>query len=146
MQIIAENRRAKFDYQILETFEAGIELEGLEVKSAKNSRMGLAGSYAIIRNGEAWLLNAQIPAYQPNNTPKDYDLLRKRRLLLRKNEIASLANRLKEKGLSLIPLRAFVKRNLIKIELGLARPRKKHDKREILKKRAAYREMREMKK
>jgi SsrA-binding protein len=142
METIAENRRARFDYEISETIDAGIELRGFEVKSAKAGRLNLAGSRVIIKQNEAWLLNSQIPPYQPNNTPKDYDQGRSRRLLLRKEEIKSLIGRLKSKSAFLIPLRAYVKNNLIKIELGLGRVRKKSDKREVLKKRAAEREMR----
>lgn len=142
MNVLSENRRARFDYEILETYEAGIELRGFEVKSAKLGRMQLAGSHAIIRGNEVWLLNSQIPPYQPNNTPKDYDHGRTRRLLLRSDEIKSLEGKLHQKSVSLIPLKAYAKKNLIKIELGIARAKKKHDKREALKKRAADREIR----
>ena len=141
MDTIAENRRVKFDYEVLEKFESGIELLGLEVKSAKAGRLNLAGSHALFKNNQAWLLNSQIPPYQPKNTPQSYDPSRTRRLLLHKDEIASLAGKLREK-LSLIPMRAYVKNNIIKIELGIARPRKKQDKRELLKRRSAEREMR----
>ncbi len=138
---LAENGRARFDYEILETYEAGIALTGQEVKSAKSGRMNLAGSYAVFRDGELWLLNSQIPAYQPKNAPADYDPARSRRLLLHRKEIDALIGKLKNKSVSLIPLRAYVKKNFIKIELGLGRARKKHDKREFLKKRAVEREM-----
>jgi SsrA-binding protein len=141
MKTIAENRRARFDYEISDTLEAGMELKGLEVKSAKAGRFNIAGSRVVIRQGEAWLLNSQIPPYQPNNTPADYDPGRTRRLLLRKEEIAGLIGKLKSKSVFLIPLRAYIKNNLIKIELGLGKSRKKSDKREILKKRTAEREM-----
>ena len=151
MKALSENRRARFDYEISETIKAGIELRGFEVKSAKLGRMQLAGSYAIIRGGsprrslrrsagEAWLLNSQIPPYQPKNMPPDYDPGRSRRLLLHSDEIASLQGKLKEK-LTLVPLRVLLEKNLIKIELGLGKSRKKSDKRELLKKRAAEREM-----
>lgn len=143
MKPFAENRRGRFDYEILETYEAGIELRGTEVKSVKNGRMNLSGSHAIIRSNEAWLLNADIPSYQPKNSPPDYDPKRTRKLLLHQSEIKGLLGKLHEKGLSLIPLTAYAKKGFIKIELGLGRSRKKHDKREILKKRATEREMRE---
>lgn len=139
--IIAENRRAKFDYEILERFEAGIELTGQEVKSAKNGKLELAGSYAVLRGGEAWLTNATIPAYQPKNAPPDYDPGRSRRLLLRRDEIRALTGRLHEKGLTLVPLNARLKHGFIKIGLGLGRSRKKSDKRELLRRRTAEREM-----
>lgn len=139
---IAENRRARFDYEIGKTHEAGIELRGHEVKSAKTGRMGLVGSYAVIQKGEAWLVNAQIPPYQPGNTPEGYEPGRSRRLLLRAEEIGELTGALKQKSFALIPLRAYTKRGLVKIELGLGRARKKSDKREYLKKRVHEREMR----
>ncbi len=142
MKILSENRRARFDYEVLENFEAGIELSGQEVKSAKSGRLNLSASYAVIKNGEVWLLNSEIPAYQPKNAPIDYDSKRTRRLLLRSPEIKSLTGRLNEKGLALVALNSHLKKNLIKIELGLARSRKKHDKREALKKKAIEREIR----
>jgi len=152
MEHIAENRRARFDYEIKETLEAGIELKGFEVKSAKGGQFNLAGSHALIRaaphsslrrsgGGELWLLNSQIPAYQPKNAPADYDPKRLRRLLLHSEEIKRLAVIVKDKKFSLIPLRAYIKNNLIKIELGVGRPQKKSDKREVLKKRTHEREM-----
>ena len=152
MRVISENRRARFDYEILETFEAGIELTGQEVKSAKNGRLNLTGSYAVIRsprrslgrsagNRETWLINADIPAYQPKNAPVDYDSKRSRRLLLHESEIKNLAHKLHEKGLNLLPLEAHLKRGFIKITLGLGKSRKKSDKRELLKKRAHEREI-----
>ena len=144
METIAENRRARFDYEILETFEAGIELKGFEVKSAKAGRMQLAGSHALVRGNELWLLNAHIPAYQPKNAPPDYDPGRSRRLLLHAKEIKRIAGQLKEKKMSIIPLGAYVKKNFLKIELGLGRLKSKTDKRESLKKRDARREMREI--
>lgn len=142
MDNIAENRKARFDYEILETFEAGIELKGFEAKSAKGGLMQIAGAHVLIRGNEAWLVNCQIPPYQPKNSPADYDPSRTRRLLLHAQEIKRLAGLLKEKKASLTALRAYVKNNLVKIELGLGKPRKKSDKREVLKKQSARREMR----
>lgn len=139
---LAENRRARFDYEILESYEAGLELSGQEVKSVKEGKMQISGSYVLIRGGEAWLTNSVIPPYQPKNTPPNYDPARSRRLLLRKEEIKNLGGRLREKVFSLLPLRVYTKRGFIKVELGLGRSRKKRDKRELLKKRAAEREMR----
>lgn len=137
---VAENRRARFDYEISEKFDAGIELLGFEVKSAKAGRMQIAGSYVLIRDGQAQLLNSQIPPYQPKNTPAEYDPGRTRHLLLHKKEIAELTGRLREK-FSLIPLRVYLKNGFVKIELGLGKPRKKSDKRDLLKKRTAEREI-----
>jgi SsrA-binding protein len=145
METLAENSRARFDYDIREIYEAGIALKGYEVKSVKGGHMGLAGGYALVRDGEVWLINAAIPPHQPYNTPPDYDPNHARRLLLTKKEIAYLEGALRQKSASLIPLRAHVKHNLVKIELGLGIARKKHDKRELLKKRAASREIRETK-
>jgi SsrA-binding protein len=150
-KIIAENRRARFDYEITEKFEAGIELQGHEVKSAKSGQMGLNGSYAVIqknslrptRRTELWLLNASIPPYQPKNTPVSYDPARSRRLLLNASEIAKLAGRVKEKYI-IVPLQAEIRHGLVKIILGVARPRKTRDKREYLKKRDAQKEMRQI--
>ncbi len=141
MKIITENKRAKYDYEILETYEAGIELKGFEVKSIKNGRINLAGSYAIIRNDEAWLLNADIPAYQPKNAPPDYDSKITRRLLLKKSEIKNLIGRIHEQGLTLIPIKVYTKKQKIKLEIGLAKSRKKFDKRELIKKRDIKREI-----
>ena len=141
-KLIAENRRARFDYDILETYEAGIELLGQEVKSVKGGRCNLSGAYAILRGGEVVLLNAEIPAYQPKNAPADYDPSRTRRLLLRRDEIRGLVGKLHQKSLTLIPLDMHAKRGLIKVALGLCRSRKKHDKREVLKKRTVEKEMR----
>lgn len=142
MHTLAENRRARLDYEIQDAFESGIELLGLEVKSVRAGRMQLQGSYVKIRDNEAWLVNAEISPYQSRNTPPDYDPKRTRRLLLHHKETARLVGKLYEKGRLLIPLRAYLKRNLIKLELGLGRSRKKIDKREILKKRAALRDIR----
>ena len=138
---LAENRRARFDYDIEETFEAGIELAGYEVASVKRGHLELAGSYAIIRGGEIWLVNATIPPYQPKNMKEEYDPTRARRLLLHKEEIQALTGKLAEKGRNLIPLHAFVKKGLVKLELGLGRSRKKGDKRDLLKKRDIERDI-----
>ena len=142
METIAENRRARFDYDFAETREAGIALLGHEVKSAKGGKFQIAGARVLIRGGEAWLVNSHIPPYQPKNTPAEYEEDRSRRLLLTKDEIKSLTGALQEKGMSLIPLRVYLKHGLIKIELGLGRSRKKSDKREAVKKRSHDREMR----
>lgn len=141
MNDIAVNRRAYFDYEILETYEAGIELFGFEVKAVKTGHINLAGSYAVIRNSEAWLLNATIPAYQPKNTPPDYDPTRSRRLLLHKSEIKELIGKAAQKGLTIVPLKVYTKRGRVKILVGLAKHRKKADKREVIKRREAEREI-----
>ena len=144
MSLLAENKRAKYDYNILETYEAGIELLGFEVKSIKSGRINLSGSYVVIKENQAWLINADIPPYQPKNMPEDYDSKRTRRLLLKRAEINTLVGKTHEKGLTLIPLKVYTKNasGRIKIEFGLGRSRKKADKREVIKKRSTEKEMR----
>ncbi|HUY69678.1 MAG TPA: SsrA-binding protein SmpB [Candidatus Tyrphobacter sp.] len=137
----AKNRRAFFDYEILEKHEAGLELLGFEVKAIKTGHINLAGAYVIIRGNEAELINADIPPYQPLNTPSGYDPKRGRRLLLSKEEIKRLSGKSQEKGLTLIPLRVYTKRGFVKLELALGRSRKKTDKRELIKKRDVEREI-----
>lgn len=139
---IAENRRARFDYEILEKIEAGIVLSGFEVKSAKLGRLNLAGSYGRISKGQVFLFNAAIQPFPGANVPTSYDPNQERVLLLNKKQIRELAGKLEEKRFTLVPLRAFITRNLVKIELGLARSKKKEDKREAIKKRDTERDMR----
>ncbi|MDP3052341.1 MAG: SsrA-binding protein SmpB [bacterium] len=141
--IISTNKRAYFDYKILEAYEAGIELLGFEVKAIKTGHINLAGSYAVIKDNQLWLLNADIPAYQPKNTPAGYDQRRTRRLLLKTAEINNLSGKTKEKGLTLVPLKVYTKNRRIKIEIGLAKSKKEFDKRETIKKREAQRQIRE---
>lgn len=142
MDTIAENRRARFDYEITEQYEAGIELKGYEVKSAKGGRFQVVGSHVLIRGNEAWLINSHIPPYQPKNMPTDYEEDRARRLLLSKDEIKELQGILQNKSQHVVALRAYIKKGYIKIELGLGRTRNKSDKREVLKKRSHQREIR----
>lgn len=139
---IAENRRARFDYEISQTYEAGIELKGYEVKSAKGGRFQVAGAHVLIRGGEAWLVNSHVPPYQAGNMPPDYEEDRARRLLLSKGEIKELQGSLIDKSQHVIPLSAYLKQGLVKLELGLGRSRKKSDKREVIKKRSHQREIR----
>jgi len=141
MPTLATNPRAKFDYHILETFEAGLVLFGHEVKAIKNNQMSLKGSYITIKNEEAWLINAQISLYQPKNTPNDYDPIRTRKLLLNKKEIKSLIGRIKQRGLTLVPLRVYTKHSRIKLGFGLGQGKKKIDKREKIKKRETDRKI-----
>ena len=138
---LAENKRAYYNYEILEKFEAGISLLGQEVKSIRLSRINLAGAYVVLRKNEVFLIGANIPAYQPKNAPADYKPERSRKLLLKKTEIKYLIGKTKERGLTLIPLKVYTKKGKIKIEFGMARGRKKGDKREVIKKRDTEREM-----
>jgi len=141
MAFLAENRKARFDYQILESVEAGIELLGIEVKAIRAGQANLTGSFALIRGGELWLTNADIPPYQAKNTAPEYDPKKTRRLLVSKEEIQTLANRLQSEHLTIVPLKLYNKGGLIKIELGLARGKKKADKRETIKRRDVSREV-----
>ncbi len=141
MKIVATNRKAYHDYEILETYEAGIVLKGTEVKSAKNGRINLKDSYAKIENGEVFLINAHISPYSHGNV-YNHDPRRTRKLLLHKKEIMRLYGKVKEKGLTLIPLKAYIKNGKIKIELGLCKGKKVYDKRAEIKKRDLEREMR----
>ena len=139
--VFSENRRARFDYEILETFEAGLVLNGSEVKSIKTGKANIAGSFAVIRGNEAFLLGADIPPYQPKNTPAGYDPTRTRKLLLTAKEIKYLAGKARADKLTLVPLKLYNKRGLVKLELALARGKKKSDKRETIKKREVKREI-----
>lgn len=142
-----DNRKAFFNFEILETLEAGIELLGFEVKAIKNGRASLDGAYIIVRGREAFLMKSHITPFQQNNTPKEYDPLRNRKLILHKEEIKKLADIESEKGKSIIPLALYNNKNRIKVEIGIARGKKKFDKRESIKKRETDREIqREFKK
>ena len=138
----AENRKAYFNYEILEKYEAGIELLGTEVKSVRNGKMSLEGAFVIVRGGEVYLINSNIPPYQVKNSPKDYDPLRNRKLLLTKKEIAELAGNEKNKSLTIVPISVYNKNRKIKIEIALVKGKKKFDKRETIKKRDTDREIR----
>ena len=142
MSHYAENRKARFNYEILEKYEAGIELLGVEVKSVRGGQMSLEGAFVIVRGGEAYLINANIPPYQVKNTPKDYDSLRNRRILLTKKEIIELAGSEKNKSLTIVPISVYNKGRKIKVEIALVKGKKKFDKRETLKKRDTDREIR----
>ena len=138
----AENRKARFNYEILEKYEAGIELLGVEVKSVRGGQMSLEGAFIIVRGGEVFLINSNIPPYQVKNSPKDYDALRNRKLLLTKKEIAELAGSEKNKSLTIVPISVYNKNRKIKVSIALVKGKKKFDKRETLKKRDIDREIR----
>lgn len=131
----ATNSKANFDYEILETIEAGIVLEGHEVKAIKTGKASIKGSYVKIFNQETYLVGATISPYQPVNTPKNYDPQRSRKLLLKKEEISSLVDKSQAERTTLIPLKLYAKKNKIKLLIGIARSKKKYDKREVIKKR-----------
>lgn len=135
------NKKAHFDYEILETFEAGIELLGFEVKSILAGNANLEGGRVIIRGGEVFLVGVTIPPYQQHNTPKEYEPDRTRKLLLHKKEISYLFGKHRERGLTLIPIKLYNKGRKIKLSFGVARGKKKYDKREDIKKRETKRKI-----
>ena len=134
------NRKARHEYEILETFEAGIALSGTEVKSVRQGKASIGESYADIRGGEVWLVGAHISPYEQGSYA-NRDPLRDRRLLLHGKEIHRLTGKVVEKGLTLVPLRLYLKGPWVKVELGLARGRKARDKRAAIKERDLKREM-----
>jgi SsrA-binding protein len=140
-KLVAQNKKARHDYSIDETFEAGIVLTGTEVKSLRQGRASLIDAYAAVQDGELWMLGAHIPEYTEgtwnNHTPR-----RARKLLMHKAEIVKLTVKLKEGGLALIPLQLYFKDGHAKVELGLGKGRKSYDKRQVLAKRDADNEMR----
>ena len=135
MATLVEHPRAKFDYELLETYEAGLELHGHEVKALRKHAGSLLGSHVIVRGGEAFLVGATIPPYQAGNTPKEYESGRARRLLLSKKEIRELADKEGTKGLTIVPLSVYNKGKVLKLSLAVARGKKTFDKREVIKKR-----------
>ena len=139
---LIEHKKARLNYEILNEFEAGLELLGHEVKALRQKLGKLEGSHVVVRGGEAYLVGAHIPPYQPKNTPPEYDPDRSRRLLLNKKELAELVGIEGQKGLTIVPLRVYNKGRNLKLAIGIARGRKQYDKRQVLKKRDTEREMR----
>ncbi|MBU1102745.1 SsrA-binding protein SmpB [Patescibacteria group bacterium] len=129
------NRHAHYEYEILDKYEAGLALSGFEVKSIRSGHISLQGAYVVIKNREAFLINANVPAYQSQNTPAGYEPTRSRKLLLHRAEISSLIGKTKQPGLTLVPLRVYTKSGKLKLEFALARGKKAFDKREKIKKR-----------
>ena len=140
-KLVASNRRARFEYEILDTFEAGLVLLGPEVKSLRAGRANLSDSYATIRGGEAWLLNAHISPYEQAGRAGP-DPLRERKLLLHRSEIARLSGKVRERGFTLIPLRMYFRDGRAKVELALARGKRAYDKRETIRRREEERSVR----
>lgn len=134
------NRRAHHKYQILDRFEAGIKLTGPEVKSVKGGRMKLERAFVKIQGSEAYLVNAHIPPY-PFARQEDYDPTRSRKLLLHKKEIINLKSKMEQRNLTIVPLSCYTKRNFLKLELGLAKGKKRWKKREVKKKKDLEREL-----
>ena len=139
-RVVATNRRARHEYEILETLEAGLVLRGTEVKSLRDGLVNFKDSYATVRNGEAWLRGCHISPYS-HGTDANHEPERDRKRLLHKREITKLVGKSSEKGLTVVPLKIYFSRGRIKIEIGLARGKKLHDKRATLRERETKREM-----
>lgn len=139
---LIEHKKARLQYEILEEYEAGIELLGHEVKSLRAHHGKLEGSHIIVRGGEAYLVGATIPPYQPANTPKEYDPARSRKLLLTQKELAALGGFEGQKGLTIVPLSVYNKGGKLKMRIAVARGKKAFDKRAVLKKRDTERDIR----
>lgn len=139
-KIVTVNRKARRDYDILESIEAGMALRGTEVKSLREGKVNLKDSYAMVRSGEVFLVNAHISPYSHGNV-QNHEPLRDRKLLLHKAEIKRLTGKTQEKGLTLIPLKVYFERGRAKVELALARGKREYDKRETIKRRDLQREI-----
>ena len=138
VKIIAQNKKARHEYFILETYECGIELFGTEVKSIRLGKVNLADSYASVNNGEVWVKGMNISPFEKGNI-FNRDPLREKKLLMHKREILKLSQRIKEDGLSLVPLKVYLKGSLVKVELALVKGKKLYDKRENIARRDAKR-------
>jgi len=141
IKIVADNRQARYLYEILETYEAGIELRGTEVKSVRQGKANLKDGFASIRDEEVWLYNVHISPHDTASQVFNHDPRRIRKLLMHKDEIRRLIGKVEQKGLTLIPLRLYMKRGRVKVAIALARGKKVYDKREDLKKKQDKREM-----
>ncbi|MEM7715699.1 MAG: SsrA-binding protein SmpB [Cyanobacteria bacterium P01_A01_bin.68] len=141
-KVIADNRQARYLYEILETYEAGIQLTGTEVKSIRAGRANLQDGYALIRENEAWLLNVHISPYNSTGKFFNHEPRRSRKLLLHRDEIRKLIGKTEQQGLTLVPLKMYLKGGWVKISIALGKGKKVHDKRETIKKRQDQREMR----
>ncbi len=143
MPILAVNKRVTYDYAISDKYEAGLVLAGQEVKSAKTGHISLKESFVTVRGGELYLTNANIPPYEHAGEIKNYDPTRPRKLLLKKSEIRHLIGKVRVQGLTLVPIRVYTKKRLLKLEFGLGKGKKEFDKREDIAKREADRKMRQ---
>lgn len=140
-KVLSDNRQARHQYEILETFEAGLELKGTEVKSIRAGKANLRDGFAQVRDGELWLHNVHISPHSTTIQQYNHDPRRTRKLLLHKGEIRKLIGKVEQKGLTLVPLKIYVVRGWIKVTLALAKGKKLHDKRESLKRKQAKREV-----
>jgi len=137
MSIYAINKRATFDYELLEKLEGGLVLVGHEVKAVKTGHLSLKGAFLTVHNNELYLTNAHIPAYQKLNTPEKYDEYRARKVLVKRRELDSLIGKIKQKGLTLVPIKVYSKHRLIKLEFAVGKGKRLIDKREDIKTREA---------
>jgi SsrA-binding protein len=140
-KIVADNRQARFLYTILETYEAGVELKGTEVKSIRQGKANLRDGYILIRRGEAWLHNVHISPHSTASQVFNHDPLRTRKLLLHGQEIRKLVGQAEQQGLTIVPLKMYLKRGWVKLTIALVRGKKLHDKREDLKRKQETREI-----
>jgi len=139
VKVITTNRKARYEYHIVQTYEAGIVLQGTEVKSLREGKINLVDSYALIKDGEVWLMSAHISEYSQGNI-NNHEPTRDRKLLLNKSEIRKLTSKVQEKGLTLIPLSLYFKNGKVKVELAVAKGKKVYDKRESIAKKDFQRE------
>ncbi|BAB76769.1 SsrA-binding protein SmpB [Anabaena sp. FACHB-709] len=140
-KVITDNRQARYLYEILETFEAGIQLTGTEVKSIRAGKVNLQDGYALLRDGEIWLINAHISPYNASGQYFNHEPRRTRKLLLHRQEIRKLIGKVEQQGLTLVPLKMYLKRGWVKVSIALGKGKKLHDKRESLKRRQDQRDM-----
>jgi SsrA-binding protein len=140
-KIIADNRQARHQYEILETYEAGIELLGSEVKSARLGKVNLKDGFAQLKDGEVWLMNVHISPHQSTNKAYNHEAKRSRKLLMHRDEIRKLIGKVEQKGLTLVPLKMYLKRGWLKVSIALAKGKKLHDKRDALKAKQQKREI-----
>ncbi|HEY9764456.1 MAG TPA: SsrA-binding protein SmpB [Trichocoleus sp.] len=140
-KVISDNRQARFEYEILETFETGLELLGSEVKSIRQGKVNLRDGFALIRDGEVWLHNVHISPHETTNKAYNHEAKRTRKLLMRRDEIRKLIGKVEQQGLTLVPLKMYLKRGWIKLNLALVKGKKIHDKRESIKQKESKREI-----
>ncbi len=140
IKIIADNKKARFDYEIVEKFEAGMVLTGSEVKSIRDGAVNLKDSYVAFRNGEAFLQNAHISVYEASSI-NNHEPERLRKLLMHREEIDKIMGKVQGKSLTCVPLKMYFKRGRVKVEIGLGRGKKKHDKRQSIKQKESDREL-----
>jgi SsrA-binding protein len=141
-KVVSDNRQARYLYEILETYEVGIQLVGTEVKSIRAGKVNLQDGYALLKNGEAWLLNAHISPYNASGQYFNHEPRRTRKLLLHRQELRKLIGKVEQQGLTLVPLKMYMKRGWVKLSIALAKGKKVHDKRETVKQREDQRDMR----